>query len=367
MACGLRDVLPAGPVSVPEPLPRQQLRYTGPPRVDHPVLPLQVFGLHYDLDLVLVSKNPAWDMHEYARIQLPGGPLWIAKDTDPSGVQTIVADLPDIEQWIPEIPAPRQRGVLEVDDRSDGDHIDVSLSYENPRGQSVQVDFEAKLSSKPPRRRNGNTMGHSKDIVAVVLDLERQVHAHSVRMTIDGQRQRIQRLLGIYPFKFLLRQTQGGLAITSFVQRPAKDGFLLERPIEPPWPTQATEHWRVEGDEAVLSTPLLQTTYRFEEGGLSQARVNQHAQDQPIFTLRLSPALPDVRRPFEGIHTSRFVMDVGEQQAHGVGLIAVRWVDADTVEVRITPQEPRWLHDRPMVGWIHYRDDAVEVITQRVD
>ena len=47
--------------------------YTGPARVGPPVVPLQVFGVYYDIDVVLVSRHPSWDMHEYARLNTGDG------------------------------------------------------------------------------------------------------------------------------------------------------------------------------------------------------------------------------------------------------------------------------------------------------
>ena len=35
--------------------------------------------------------------------------LWIAKDSDAYGVQTVTADLDDLRAWLPEVPAPRRQ------------------------------------------------------------------------------------------------------------------------------------------------------------------------------------------------------------------------------------------------------------------
>lgn len=162
----LRELLPSGPVLSAEaraglrPITPATVTYTGDPLVSFPVLPLQVFGLRYAADIVLVSEHPDWDMHEYARIDLPSGSVWIAKDADRDKVQTITAPLEHIETWLPEIPAPRRQGALSLEDRSTGTLLDVSLAYENPHGQAVEVDFQAPTKPKIPGKRNGNTMGH---------------------------------------------------------------------------------------------------------------------------------------------------------------------------------------------------------------
>ena len=234
----------------------------------------------------------------------------------------------------------------------------------------MRLTFDAKLPEHPPKKRNGNTMGHSKDIVAAVLDLERQVQAKHVEMWIGGEKQKSEKLLGIVPFEFLLTQTQGGVAIASFRQTQAPDGFTLTRPAEGEWPTASTESWAATPENALLrdarfDNGVTSFEYWFDNGGLSRAEVRQVGRTDPVFTMTLEPSLPDLRRPFEGELFSRFTMDVGEEQGHGVGTIAARWIDATTVEVAFTPTEPRWLADRPMTTRIRYADGSATVATAR--
>ena len=367
-ACGLRNVLPSGPVSDPLAREERSVAYTGPPVVPFPVLPFQVFGLRYAIDLVVVIDHPRWEMHEYARLDLGERSLWLAQDTDRSGAQTIVADLPDISAWLPEIPVPRSAGSLEVDERWDDRRVAVDLSYTNVAGEAVRVAFEATLPKHPPNKRNGNTMGHSKDVVAAVLDLERKVRAKNVEMWIGDEKQKSERLLGLVPFEFLLTQTQAGVAIASFRQTADGDGFVLTRPADGDWPTASAESWTATPENALLrearfDNGVASFTYWFEEGGLSRAEV--HQMDRTVFTLDVAPPLPDLRRPFEGELVSRFTMDVGEEKGHGCGTIAARWIDPSTVEVALRPAAPHWLADRPMTTRIRYADGAAMVETTR--
>jgi hypothetical protein len=367
-ACGLKGVLPSGPVTDPLVREERSVAYTGPPIVPFPVLPFQVFGLRYAVDLVVVTDHPRWEMHEYARIDLGDRSLWLAQDTDRSGAQTIVADLADISAWVPEIPVPRSRGSLVVDERWNERDVAVDLSYTNVAGEPVRVAFEATMPRRPPRKRNGNTMGHSKDVVAAVLDLERKVRARRVDMWIGGEKQKSERLLGLVPFEFLLTQTQAGVAVASFRQTASADGFVLTRPATGDWPTASTEHWITTPENALLRNARFDNgvtafTYWFEEGGLSRAEV--HQRDRTVFTMDIAPPLPDLRRPFEGELVSRFTMDVGEEKGHGVGTITARWVDPSTVEVALRPTAPRWLADRPMTTRIRYAEDGAVVETTR--
>ena len=355
--------------------------YDGPARVAMPVLPVQIFGLYYDLDVVLVSDHPSWDMHEYARVDLPDGPLWLAKDARPNGVQGIVADVPELQTWAPEAAVPRQRGAVRVEDRGEGalgerSRVDLRIAYDNLDGEAVEVEVAGRLRSRPPGKRNGSTMGHSRQSAAVVLDLERFGAAGRVRMRIGGERARVKKLLGIYPMKFLLQQAQAGIMVASQRQAPSEGGFTLTRPGpgaidpatgQPGWPTLGTEAWtlsagtEVNGRESVVAErvgPVITLRYHFIDGGLVRAEAWQVGREGPVTVLRLSPALPDLSRPFAGTAHSRFALAVNGQEGHGVGTLSATWPDADTVALALRPEAPWWLADRPMDGTLRYDDEG---------
>lgn len=370
--CGLRDLTPGPPAlgaaaraAFDAPLP-SGAAYTGPPRSALPALPVQVWGLRYDLDVVLVSDHPDWSMNEYARVDLPQGPLWLAKDADPGRAQHLVAELPDIQSWVPEVPVERTAGPLHVVDRSTADTVDVSLAYVNALGQRVEVAYVGAAPTRPSRPRNGNTMGHSRAAVAAVLDLHRFRAGGRASVTIDGQPRRIARLWGVYPMKFVLAQTQGGLAIADFRQEATEGGFRLTRPDGGEWPTEAVEDWIVEGDLVRRDGPVTSLRYHFRDGELTRAEAWQAGVDGPVSVLTFSPALPDLRRPFEGTVSARFAIDVGGQPGHGTGEVHARWTDADTVIVETIPTAPRWLADRPMRGTFRWEGDVVRAVIERI-
>lgn len=373
-SCSLKQVLPGTPVldqaaqaAFDQPQP-SEANYTGPARTDALFLPLQVFGVQYAVDVVLVTQHPDWEMHEYARLDTPQGSIWIAKDAAVGGAQTIVSDATNLSQWLPEIPIPRIEAPVQVIDRSQGAQIDLQISYTNPAGMPVEVWTQGRFPDAAPPKRNGNTMGHSKEIVAAVLDLQRMGANVQAGVRIDGKEVELDRLLGLMPFKFLLRQTQGGVAIASYRVTPQEGGFTLNRPASPDedWPTQATEHWLQGPDSIAFDNTICDFKGEFSQGELTKILVHQHGIAKPVFTMSFAPALPDLRRPFSGVLSSRFQMDVGDQLGHGTGEITAQWLTPDTVELQLTPTAPEWLTDRPMRTRIVYSaDGSVTVHTVR--
>jgi hypothetical protein len=343
------------------------VNYTGDSLSPHPVLPFQVFGLYYDLDLVIVTRNTGWDMHEYARIQTPSGPIWMAKDSRPDGVQTIVSDAAALESLIAEVPVPRIPASVEVIDHTQGDEVDVTLSYSNPDGVATVVHFTGHIPEKPPRLRNGSTMGHSRQAVAAVLDLERFGTRNRAKVTMNGDTVPIKRMLGVLPMLYTLYQAQGGFAVSSWETAGDESSFVLTRPgsdmsWDPAtgkegWPTTRSEVWTVEGGRVVGDFGLNRYEYQFEDRELHSVRVEQFGRDIPVFELFLQPALPDLSRPFTGQAQSRFRMDINGQRGHGKGTIIATWND-DQVELQIIPEAPWWLADRPMHGVILFPADG---------
>lgn len=343
--------------------------YTGPAREPYAVIPIQVWGLRYALDVVIESQHPDWIMHEYARIDLPGGPLWIAKDASPDFVQTITAPVDDIETWLPEVPVPRVHGPVDVVDRSVGDTADLHLAYTNPKGDAVDLSYVGGMPTKPASKRNGNTMGHSQQSLAALLDLHLFRPGGKVHLSIGGREWPMRRLFGLYPMKFLLAQTQGGIAIADYRQTAgaAPGSFQLRRPGEDiPWPTHAEEVWTESDGWARRPGPVVSLSYHFQDGELDRAQAWQVGVSAPVTNLTFTPALPDVRRPFVGEIVSRFAADIAGQAGHGTGTVHTRWVDADTVRLEIRPTAPPWFASRPIDVTIRHEADGVRVQAVRV-
>lgn len=373
-SCGLADYAPYGPSLKPAAAerwlsqPAEQVRYTGEPRFDAPLPPFQVFALRYVDDIVIETRSPQWSMHEYARIEADGRELWIAKDSDMNGVQTVTADVADITSWLPEIPVPRRSGAVAVEERSQGEQIDVTLRYQTPTGEDAIVQFSAARSEKTEKKRNGSTFDHSAAVASVILDIpHRQLSGVDAAVSYDGEPSGVRRVLGLVPVAALLDQTQAGFAVASMKLRPAGDGLDVVRPIPgESWNTRSQESWTWEGtdDTGVLryAHQAGGWSYSFESGGLSAAQVGASA-DEPFMRLQLSAPLPDLRRPFEGEVSRAFVVRMGED-VHGHGWIRCRWEGGEVV-ASLEPVAPRWFAERPLETRLRFTQDGAALLRTR--
>ncbi len=385
-ACGLKRMLPEGPVLKPNERDiafsqtlASSVSYTSEPTSDVPVPPFMVFGVAYDLDIVVVTEHPVWDMTEIARIDTPNGPLWLTKDARREDLeQIIVADMPDLFSWMPEIPVRRVRGTVRVEDRSTESDLDMDIFYTNPDGEPVHISYQGKVPVAEQNKRNGSTMGHSQGTVMAVLDLPVRNLARHTTVRINGETQKIRRIAGLVPFAMALTQTQAGIAIADVAMTSQPSAFPdaptseVDLTHQLPDGRQATQTWHIgrggDGTRLVQRSDLRTIEHRFagtDSLEWTGATVQQVGKDNPALVISANPALPDLRRRFEGVVSSRFVMDVAGQQSHATGDIHAEWVDDDVV-VRIRPDAPWWVAERPMDSRIQRTADGFNLRTERV-
>ncbi|MCB9680170.1 MAG: hypothetical protein H6733_01760 [Alphaproteobacteria bacterium] len=370
----LRDLVPTGPVRPLAPGAGDGApsgtAYAGAAQVPFPVLPVSVFGATYDVDLVLVDRDPRWDMHELARVATPDGPLWLCKDaTDGTLEQTIVADHPDLHAIAPEIPLARTRSDVRVDDRSTPTWLDLDVRYTARDGTAVHVHYEGPPPAGPQRWRNSSTMGHSRDQVLVVLDVSHKAMARRASVTLDGTRSPLRRIACLVPFAVVLRQVQAGFAIGAWTQRGDGAGCSLA------WAHGPSQGWQREvgdGQEALVQTDALRTlrhVFAVHDGRreLARAEVHPYGTDAPALVARFGPSLPDLAAPLAAPFEGTYALDVGGQRNHGVGRVRVEPV-ADGADVHLLPTAPRWTVDRPMVCRVRSTADGVhtEVVREVV-
>lgn len=352
LACGPKEMRPEGPVMGQEARDAylgsaSPAVYSGASTAEVLVIPTLPWGAHYDLDLVLVSTHPSWNMHEYAQVSTPSGPIWIAKDArEPIREQSIVADIDDIHDFMPELPVPRRSGPVVVDDRSTDKRVDLTLSYTNLDGEPVVVDYRGPRPHTRVKKRNGSTMGHSKQVALATLDLPKRDLAGRARMQINGQQVPLERLAGVVPFAMALEQTQGGLASGSFVTQAVGDGFTTlvvgeDGPRALSWQPNATG-WFTESEVRTLGVEV-----RGGSREITALTATAWDGEQPMVRVVFEPALPDLTRAFTGEVTGRFVIDTNGQQAHAVG----RYVASSTGQegrLALRPEAPWWVTDRAM-------------------
>lgn len=222
------------------------VQYTGYAMVGAPVIPVMAFGAAFDLDLVVKTKSDDWDMHEWARISTPDGPLWLALDSRTGSLdQVVIADIPDIDTWMPEVPVERVSSPLSVVDRSTNDELDITISYTNPNGEEVEVEILGDPPHRTQEDRNGNTLGHSANSALAVLDIPHRESLFKASVKYNGRPVKMQKIAGLVPFQFAMEQVQGGLATGRYFATPGE-----VRPLESDWPTPVLHAAMSEAEEA---------------------------------------------------------------------------------------------------------------------
>ncbi|HJL43618.1 MAG TPA: hypothetical protein RMG48_20090, partial [Myxococcales bacterium LLY-WYZ-16_1] len=297
---GVRDYLPQ---SVPLSGPRivrwlaeasDPAQRVAPETRQVPVPPFQLFAVHYAKDIVIETEHPHWTMHEYAQVNVGGQTIWVAKDSDPAGVQVVTADLPNLETWLAEVPIPRRRLPVHVDDRSKDGRLDLTLRYQNPLDEFTTVAFSATPKAKIERKRNSSTFNHSQQAASVLLDVRRRQTKAQASVQYADEPARIRKVWGLAAVKALLEQLQGGIAAASMRVTPAANypGLWIERPHpETPWPTRSEESWLWEGTggtgQLTHASHGARHVLTFRTGGLAEAEVHWDGLEGPALQLRL--------------------------------------------------------------------------------
>ncbi len=352
--------------------------------VGFPILPMLPFGLSYELDLVFMTQHPSWNMHEYALLRTSAGLIWLAKDAREGTLeQTIIAGVDDIEGWMPEVPVQRRHQPFEVVEAISPESVELSFAYTNWDGEPTEVWYEGAFPKAKRPKRNGSTMGHSRNELMAVLDLPVQNLGRRGHVIIGGQKQKLARIFGV-PVRAALQQTQGGLVTGQWLQRPEEGGFVSEitvrsgRVVPRSWtvsemaPPSAPSAKRGGGPSvyAVQKDPDRELGARYLRGPggaleLVQLWSWQVGKPAAGFAVEFAPALPDFRRRFDGVVTSEWVGDVAGQLSHARGTVLSSWTD-DGPEALLRPAAPWWVWERPMRTIVRPDGDGVAVEVVRV-
>ncbi len=367
---GIKPYIPTGPAgsartraSLLSGGAQSGVKYTSAPLVEHPVIPLQIWGVQYDLDLVIVSDHPRYNMHEYARVQTPKGPVWLAKDALEENLrQSLIADVDNITSWLPELPIVRRQSPVQVVDNSTDRWLDLRFAYTNLENEPVEVHYEGPTPRSYQLFRNGSTMGHSAETMMAALDIPYKNFARRASIRINGEDRSIDKLLGLVKLQVVLKQTQGGLATSEIRLAPGRtDGVALTASYRDQddgwqatdWVSQVQDNTRTVTQEGGFRT----LSYRFTDNDgaweLAAMHTRQYGLDLPVSHVQISPPLPDMRRRFDGVHTSRFTLDINDQQTQAYGRLEAWW-DGDVAHVKMVPEAPEWTADRPMLTTLTY-------------
>ncbi|MCH2043363.1 MAG: hypothetical protein MK212_04425 [Saprospiraceae bacterium] len=349
------------------------VQYTDKAKTSCPILPLQVWAATYDLDIVMVSKHQAWNMHEFARVATPQGAVWLMKDAREGSLdQCLIADIPDLDFWLPELPVQRKYYPVRVEDKSTSKLLQFNFAYENILGEQVKASYKGKRIKTKMKKRNGSTMGHSQNHAMVVLDLPYRDFGKKASMQFDGKTHKIQKLLGIVPFCMALQQTQGGLSIGEFNIKQLSDKLLqTSHPIKDTFAVQEWNKYPVDngfcieqkGDFRTLRYFFSDTLGKLE---LKAASAQQWNYTNESFRIEFERPLPDLRYPFQDTFQTKFVLDIGEQKSHGLGTVQAYW-ENDSPVLKLLPERPWWVADRPMQTHIDIINESeVKIQIQRI-
>jgi len=349
-----------------------------------PVVPLLPFGLSYELDIVFMSQHPSWNMHEYALIKTSAGLVWLAKDAREGTMeQTIIAGVDDIDDWMPEVPVQRRHQAFDVVEAIGPDSVELSFDYVNWDGERTQVWFEGPFPKSGRPKRNGSTMGHSAGHLMALLDLPSQSLGRKGHVIIGGVKQKLARIFGV-PVRAALQQTQGGLVTGSWLQHETKTGFTTDLTVRSgrvvprawtvsPWAPNAAPGGTFPPGPSVFATQRdsdRELGVRFMErpGGaleLKQLWAWQIGKPAAGYAMEFDPALPDLRRRWDGVAESSWVADVAGQPSHARGTASVQWSD-EGPEMTLRPSDPWWVWDRPMRTRIRPEGEGVRVDVERI-
>ena len=340
----------------------------GPTPLGAPVPPLSVWGVRYEVDLVLRTAHPDFDMHEIAQVRTAEGSSWLWKDARAAGLaQTIVADRDEIGVLLPEVPVERRSAPMRVLDASDASRLRLDVTTTNVDGASVRLIWDGPRP-RPTRLRNSSTMGHSADAVAALLDLSAMALGAKATLEVGGRIWKPTRIAGLVPFAVALQQTQGGLAMgtRTFDATGRRWGWQAFAPGQVDVVVQATETTGADARTVEVGDGWRTLRHTFVgDDGTAWAGADVLASDGTLVaSVQSRPAIPDVRRAWAGPACGELAISVGGQPPHGRAI----WrgtSDGDGAQLRVTPVAPSWFASRAVTVDVQRAQDGVWVQAKR--
>ncbi len=373
-ACSISRMLPKGPVISSEKRKEIENRkkispanYLTEAKVTYPILPFLAFGVAYDIDLVIVSNHPEWNMHEFACIKSPKGNLWLAKDAREGSLdQYITTNISDPYRLLPELPLKIKTSPVTVVDKSTDNFIDIAISYKNHDGEITMATYKGVYPSTEMGKRNGSTMGHSKNQLLAVIDVSKRDFGTEATISYNGKEYGVSKILGIKSFFMALVQTQGGLSTGSFLQKSlpkGQSGFITNHLI--PDKSVVTQKWVLENLKnevrAIQKNYLRTIEYRFFNNSgsfeLYSIKVLQLGRKAPCTNIFFNPPLPDFRKEFSQKTVSTYLIDINGEKNFAIGRIESR-NRGEITTINVIPEKPWWTEDRPLQSTIEIENNG---------
>lgn len=337
-------------------------------RVSMPYMPFIMFGVKYKHDWVISPSHDRLDMIEIAEVQLPKNKTtWVVKESlQPHLNQVLLYSDDKLGTAFPEIPLQMQARKLDIMQNEDEKSIKLQTDYNGSFGQRVMIEATSKKKLKKLKKRNGSTMGHSKEQVLAILDLPERTQAKVKKITIDDQHQKVNKILGLKNFSFLVRQTQAGISTSNYLfSRDSQQQLnfeYIDKSINEEWTFDELKQDAVLKTENAFRKSEYHFTKEKEYWLLTHARVVDLLNNNDVlFEISFLSPLPDLRYQFDGKFRTSYVMNVNEQFGHATGQIELEWTNAAQIKLTLLPEEPKWTKDRPITNIIRIQGDNVGI------
>jgi hypothetical protein len=342
-------------------------------RSELPVLPFRLWGIDFAEEMLFeLAGHPRYAMVEICHVRKRAGEwTWFALIAEGDGRQHVgVATEADFRLG-KSFPAPVYRSGLQVERRDEGGRLEYRFSLTLPDGSEMEgtISSRARGNEPPDSQRNGSAMNHSQESALAIIDL-RSWNWAKPEIRIDGQAAPVRTLAPFVSYAMRLAQVAGGMA--------AGQGTTTATAQEGTWELRygsAAESEALQltansdGDDLVISTSdqLIDLEYRFRAASGASGAMELHSAavshgGVPVFDVRFSPPIPDLRYPLERAASGRMVAGVGGREGYMTGSYRVE--PGDEIQLLLLPDRPFWACERPLRA--SFQVEA-EVVTMRAE
>jgi len=337
-------------------------------RSEVPVLPFRLWGIDFAEEMLFeLAGHPRYAMVEICHVRKRAGEwTWFALIAELDGRQHVgVATEADFRLG-KSFPAPVYRSGLEVERTEHAGRLEYRFSLSLPDGSEMDgtISSRAKGNEPPDSQRNGSAMNHSQESALAIIDL-RSWNWAKPTIRIDGQAAKVRTLAPFVSYAMRLAQVAGGLAAGQVRTTPAaRDGYYELRYGSGAESEALQLATRAVGDDLVISTSdqLIDLEYRFravpgDSGALELHGASVGHGEVPVFDVRFSPPIPDLRYRLEQRASGRMIAGVGGREGYMTGSYRVE--AGDQPQLLLLPDRPFWACERPLRATFQIEAEAV--------